>query len=86
MSTMLGSLCLLQNLPFCSPTWLNLALVLQSSVAQTLTMTQLRLFPSDFTGVCSSRFSMASLLSLNTCAYCCLEGVTSCRASLYFSV
>ena len=62
MSTMPGSLCLLQNLPFCSPTWLNLALVLQSSVAQTLTMIRFADLCLRINGACSTRASSGCLL------------------------
>ena len=65
MSTMPGSLCLLQNFPFCSPTWLNLALVLQSSLAQILTMADFASFIFEITSLCSGRASSGCLLFLS---------------------
>ena len=65
MSTMPGSLCLLQNLPFCSPMWLNLALVLHSSLAQTLTMVAVTALSAETTDASSSRASSGCLLFLS---------------------
>ena len=78
MSTMPGSLCLLQNLPFCSPGWLNLALVLQSSAAQTLTMTQLRVSPVEIIAIHSSRVCLGCLLPLTAF----LSATSRCRTQM----